>query len=156
MPKYRTVKWNDYKVSLKPKGWRAVMHFLPYLSGTDVRLTLSIQTQSGEPREFDCELFCHHYDGQRWTYMHNLSGVISPDTTPTAELKVDRQQYLVTYGEYVVSIKIREHDESSGLLAIGNFSILERDKIIPYVVFSIISLVIGAGLLLFFQRLLNP
>jgi hypothetical protein len=154
MPKYRTISWDDFKISLKPsKGLRRfiVFRWIPYFSGTNINLLLSVKTRSKKKLDFISELRCYRFDGKNNNFIDIMSGSWIPDIQPTAKYKENISEYLVTYGEYIMDVRITNSLKTSEYFTITNFSILERDKYIPSIVFSFLSLVIGAGLTLLVQ-----
>lgn len=155
MPKYKTIIWDDYRISLKPRGLRHIFGWLPYLSGSDVRLTLCVRTKSKQKRDFTCELKCVRFDGNQNNFIESLSGSWIPDKTPTAKYTEEIREYLVTYGEYIFDIRIIESPQISKWFTIDNFSILERDKIVPYIIWGVFLLIIGAGLTLLVQWIIK-
>jgi len=53
----------DYRVQVRPSGWRRVFRFAPYLSGADVNLFVSISTVSKERKEFGYTWGLYRFDG---------------------------------------------------------------------------------------------
>lgn len=116
---------------------------------------LVIKTKTKRRRDFKGEINCRRYDGQQMNYVESLSGTWFPDTTPTTIYKEEVREYLVTCGEYIFDIRIREGDKVSERFTISNFSILERDKVVPYIYFVVFSGIVGSGLTLLIQWLIG-
>ena len=157
MPKYDSRKWNDYEISVKPTGIRRYFNSIPYLSGDDVRLNISVKTISGSKREFIYKWRLFRFDGTKeWPvtdyFEHNFVG------NPKDRFDEMYSDKLATYGQYNLQLQldnIKEERINTGSMVMAVFSILERDKIVPYTFFSLISLIIGAGLTLLVQWIIN-
>jgi hypothetical protein len=152
MPKCHNFEWDDYAVRISPIGWRNVIRFLPYLSGSDVDFKISMRTKSKAERDFIYTRAVRRFDG------HGMASDVCPTydyrNKPTRILEDRFHDYLVTTGEYSIEVIMEEGTKCSRWQVVANFSVLERDKYVPYIIFSLISLFIGAGLTLLIQWLL--
>jgi len=152
MPKCHNFDWDDYVVKIRPIGWRSIIRFWPYLSGSDVNFKINLRTRSNTERDFIYNRLVHRFDGQNM--IQNVCPPYDYRNKPTRELEDRFHDYLVTTGEYSIQVQIGEGAKHSKCEVMANFSILERDKIVPYVVFSLVSLFIGAGFALLIQWVL--
>ena len=157
MPKYKDFTWEDYQISLKPKGLRGIriFHWIPYLSGSDISLVLSVKTKFKQKRIFKCQTRCNRYDGQNLNYIDSLSQDWSPDNTPTAIYKEEIKKYLVVTGEYQFMVSISDGGKSSTWEMVANFTLFERDKIVINFLFPVFTLILGAFLSWLIQWLLT-
>ena len=153
MPKYNSFEWEDYRVSIRPLGLRNVFRFLPYLSGSYIDFRLCVKTKSEVDRDLFFTFLCERFDGQKMNKIDALTNDYR--NKPTNQLKWRLRNYLVTTGEYILKASVGEKDKSSGFEVIANFSILERDKVVPYILFSLISLAVGAGLVKLIEWLIT-
>ena len=151
MSKCRNFEWEDYIVTVRPTSWRNIIRFWPYLSGSDVRFKINLKTKDGKERTFTYLRIVQRF------YLNAAQEVVPRyEHTETARIfKDDFHEYFVTTGEYSIQVMLEENKKSSKFEVLTNFSVLERDKIVPYVAFSIISIILGAGLTLLIQWIIN-
>ncbi|MFC1907330.1 hypothetical protein ACFLW8_04525 [Chloroflexota bacterium] len=153
MPKYNNFEWHNYRVRIKPQGWRNIARLFPYLSGSYVNLQISAETKDKKDRDFIFTCVFNRFDGQ--VEHRNVCEPFDYRNQPTHSIKHRFHEYLVTTGEYIIKASISDGKNRSKWKVIANFSVLERDKIVPYIFLTLISLFIGAVLALLVQWIIN-
>ena len=158
MPANRTINWGDYNISVRHagfRGWR-LFRWIPYLSGSDVKIVIKIKTKSKQRRKFIYKWLIQRYDGSK---ENTIWGLVSRShiLEPRNEVVEEWSKYLVTYGQHNLQLQLDDKDDggNTGLEVMSVFSIFEGDKIVPYVVFSLVSLATGSGLTLLIQWIVS-
>jgi hypothetical protein len=155
MPNYSDFTWEDFKVSVKPGGIRGIIHQLmgrkigfniPYSTGSDVILSLGIETISGNEREFAYNWTCLHEgadDVAQRIKSETASFLGNPQKKVAAVVMVSRLRY---QGYYDIQISITypiKNGNDSPSISIANFYTTDRDAFTLKLLFAIVGILAG-------------
>lgn len=155
MPIYHDFIWEDFKVSVRPTGIRRVLHVvpwrpfnIPYFTGSNVNLVLTIEVGSGEVREFAYHWQCFHEssDGIATSIERGDESFLNnPQNAITRDVRIP---YLSSFGHYVVElqlvypVRILQQTESKKV-RIVDFYAQERDAFTIRVFLVLLPLIAG-------------
>jgi len=133
MPTYNGITWRDYKVLVRPIGWRKAFHFkswyfIPYLNGTNVDLAITIRTESNEKREFLYNWILYRFDGKQ----EHLQSQGSESFVNNAQCKIIKNlpiPYLSYPDRYNLQVRLhdKQEDKRSANFVVANFTLIDRD-----------------------------
>ena len=145
MPTYHKLTWGHYKVSVRPTGYRRFLHFLPYFTGTNINLVLTVRTSSNEKREFLYNWFLRRFDGKQEHLLIQDGGncVGKAQYKITEELTLPYFSYPDKY-TLQVSIHDKQWNKKVKNLVVADFTIIDRDTIAMKFITGILLAILGA------------
>ena len=152
MPVYRNFEWQDFKILIKPCGIRRVLPFLPYFTGSDINLSLSFETISGNQLEFAYYWKCFHAeanDNAQVIETGHATFLGNPQKKSTTIAKIGRLNYKGLYEIHVdISYPI-ENSNHSPSTCVVSFYACDRDAFTIKCLFALVGVVgIGIGCLI--------
>jgi hypothetical protein len=140
MPSYCTYESSEYKISVKTSCYRSLTRFFPYLNGDRVCLYLTIKKRSGNSSGIKYVWELLRWDGQKLNRVDVGDGISSGKPV----IKIDLPRLFIP-GEHEFRVRVIDNNElKMDWTILASFGILERDKIVPYIALTIISLILGA------------
>lgn len=130
MPTYHKLTWGHYEVSVRPTGYRRFLHFLPYFTGTNIDLVLTVHTSSNEKREFLYNWFLRRFDGKQEHLLVQDGGscVGNAQSEMIEELTLPYFSYPDKF-TLQVSIHDRQWNKRVENLVVADFTIFDKDGI---------------------------
>jgi hypothetical protein len=150
MPKCNTLYWENFKLRIRPLGWRNILRFWPYLSGSKIEFKISISTKNKIKDTF------HYFrDVSRWDGQKEIVNVCEPyqheHKVPETDYSEIFTENLTIPGQYIIRAHLHHAIESSKRQVIANFTVFERDQYTTKWIIPIVTAVIGIILGYFFR-----
>lgn len=146
MPTYRNkfeLKTYDLRAFLKPIGIRRFLRCMPYLTGQNVKFTITLETISGNPIEYSCAIKSYFLSGDRVAkQISHDERLISPITQKNrlqSELSIP---FISLPGHYSIEFAFNYHNMIR-FEPMAELYALSKDLLIARLFITSITLIIG-------------
>jgi hypothetical protein len=142
VPIYQSFKWGNFKVSVTPNGVRRLLPFLPYLTGSDLDITVKIETIDKKPSTFSYESdFNYYVDNKCTTIKLESDNIALPQKKFITGMKIPR---LSDKGHHKIIFGIAYPMLSEPYkIRIVDFYTIDQDELMMQFLFMAFGFIIG-------------